>query len=598
MAETMENKLSQVLKGSEFIVKDSLPQDVFTPEDTNEEQNMVRAMVKDFVNNEIEPNYATLEKQTNNIAKDKLAIAGELGLLGAHIPEEYGGMPMDTNTNSVITEEIGFSGCFSVAVAAHTGIGMLPIFYFGTEEQKKKYLPGLCTGQLVASYCLTEPSSGSDALAAKTKAMPTEDGEHYLITGQKMWITNAGFADVFIVFAQVDGDKFTGFLVEKGAEGLSLGAEEDKLGIKGSSTRQVFFENVKVHKSAVLGEIGKGHLIAFNVLNIGRFKLGMMALGAAKRNMRTAVHYSNERQQFKQAISNFGAIQYKLAEQAIRIFVTESALYRTSMMIQDKAKTLWDGGMTYAEAKLQSAEEYAVECAMLKVLGSEMLDYVVDETVQIHGGYGFSEEYEAARHYRDARINRIFEGTNEINRLLAVAMTLKRAMKGHIDLVGPAWEVQKELTSMPMASKAEGAFGVEVDTVKNLKKILLIVAGGAAKAQMDGNLDLKDEQEVTMNIADIMIDVFTCESTLLRVQKLADKGGDVTIQKYKLEVFLFDAVDRIAKNAKDALCSFADGDPLRMMLLGIKRYAKYKNVNVKAARRAIAKPIIEANEYC
>ena len=598
MAETMENKLSQVLKGSEFIVKDSLPQDVFTPEDTNEEQNMVRAMVKDFVNNEIEPNYAALEKQTNNIAKDKLAIAGELGLLGAHIPEEYGGMPMDTNTNSVITEEIGFSGCFSVAVAAHTGIGMLPIFYFGTEEQKKKYLPGLCTGQLVASYCLTEPSSGSDALAAKTKAIPTEDGEHYLITGQKMWITNAGFADVFIVFAQVDGDKFTGFLVEKGAEGLSLGAEEDKLGIKGSSTRQVFFENVKVHKSAVLGEIGKGHLIAFNVLNIGRFKLGLMALGAAKRNMKTAVEYSNERHQFKQAISNFGAIQYKLAEQAVRIFATESALYRTSMMIQDKAKALWDGGMTYAEAKLQSAEEYAVECAMLKVLGSEMLDYVVDETVQIHGGYGFSEEYEAARHYRDARINRIFEGTNEINRLLAVAMTLKRAMKGHIDLVGPAWEVQKELTSMPMASKAEGAFGVEVDTVKNLKKILLIVAGGAAKAQMDGNLDLKDEQEVTMNIADIMIDVFTCESTLLRVQKLADKGGDVSIQKHKLEVLLFDAVDRIAKNAKDALCSFADGDPLRMMLLGIKRYAKYKNVNVKAARRAIAKPIIEANEYC
>lgn len=598
MADVVENTTEEILKGSEFIIKDSQPTDTFTPEDTNEEQDMIRAMVKDFVNTEIEPNYQALEKQEEGLAKAKLTTAGSLGLLGAHIPEEYGGMPMDTNTNTIIAEEIGYAGCFSVAVSAHTGIGMLPIFYYGTEEQKKKYLPGLCAGTLVASYCLTEPGSGSDALAAKTKAMPTEDGEHYLISGQKMWITNSGFADVFIVFAQVDGDKFTGFLIEKGAEGLSLGAEEDKLGIKGSSTRQVFFENVKVHKSAILGEIGKGHLIAFNVLNIGRFKLGVMALGAAKRNMRTGIAYANERHQFKQAIANFGAIQYKLAEQTVQIYAVESALYRTSMLMQQKASSLYDGGMSYAQAKLEAAEEYAVECAMLKVLGSEMLDYVVDETVQIHGGYGFSEEYEAARHYRDARINRIFEGTNEINRLLTLAMTLKRAMKGHIDLVGPAWAVQKELTSMPTASKAEGPFGVEVDTVKNMKKILLIVAGGATKAQMDGQLNLKDEQQITMNIADVMMDVFTAESLLLRVQKIAAKGGDVTIPKHILEVYLFDAIDRIAKNAKDALCSFAEGEPLRMMLMGIKRYAKYKNVNVRDARRAIAKPIIDANEYC
>lgn len=600
MADVVENTVTNVLKGSEFIVKDSSPMDTFTPEDTNEEQDMVRAMVKDFVNTEIEPNYKALEKQQNNLAKTKLGVAGELGLLGAHIPEEYGGMPMNTNTNTIIAEEIGYAGCFSVAVSAHTGIGMLPIFYFGTEEQKKQYLPGLCSGQLVASYCLTEPGSGSDALAAKTKAMLTEDGEHYLISGQKMWITNSGFADVFIVFAQVGGDKFTGFLVEGGVEGLSLGAEEDKLGIKGSSTRQVFFENVKVHKSAVLGEIGKGHLIAFNVLNIGRFKLGVMALGAAKRNFRTAIKYSNERQQFKQSISNFGAIQYKIAEQATRIYATESALYRTSMLLQSKAEALWDNGngLPYAQAKLEAAEEYAVECAILKVLGSEMLDYVVDETVQIHGGNGFSEEFEAARHYRDARINRIFEGTNEINRLLAVAMTLKRAMKGHIDLVGPAWAVQKELTSMATVDKIEGKFGEEISTVKNLKKILLIVAGAAAKAEMEGTLKLKDEQEITMNIADIMIDVFTVESLLLRVQKNDAKGKDVVVPTHMLEVCLNDLVARVSKNANDALASFAEGEPLRMMLMGVKRFAKYKSVNVRDARRAIAKPIIDANEYC
>jgi len=598
MAEKVKNEIKPVLKGSEFIIKDSLPSETFTPEDTNEEQSMIRAMVKDFVNTEIEPNYAALEKREEGLTKKKLEVAGELGLLGSHIPEEYGGMPMDTNTNTIIAEEIGYAGCFSVSVSAHTGIGMLPIFYYGTEEQKKKYLPGLCSGQLVASYCLTEPSSGSDALAAKTKAMPTEDGEHYLITGQKMWITNSGFADVFIVFAQVDGDKFTCFLVDKGAEGLSLGAEEDKMGIKGSSTRQVFFENVKVHQSAVLGEIGKGHLIAFNVLNIGRFKLGVMALGAAKRNIRTAIKYANERHQFKQPIANFGAIQYKLAEQATRIYATEAALYRTSMLLQTKSKQLWEGGMDYALAKLKAAEEYAVECAILKVLGSEMLDYVVDETVQIHGGYGFSEEYEAARQYRDARINRIFEGTNEINRLLSVAMTLKRAQKGHIDLVGPAWEVQKELTSMPSLDKTEGKYGEEIDSVKNLKKILLITAGAAAKAQMDGNLNLKMEQQITMNIADIMIDVFTAESLLLRVQKIDTMGKDATIPTHMLEVTLNDTVPRIAKNAKDALCSFAEGEELRMMLMGVKRYAKYKNVNVRDARRAIAKPIIESNEYC
>ena len=597
MAELTDNKVT-VLKGAEFLISDSEPQNTFIPEEVNEEQQMIRQMVRDFCEVHIYPNYKKIEKQEDNISKTLLGIAGEQGLLSSHIPEEYGGMPLETNTNTIITEEIGRSGAFSVSVAAHTGIGMLPIFYFGNEEQKKKYLPGLCSGQIVVSYCLTEPGSGSDALAAKTKAILSEDGKHYLISGQKMWITNAGFADVFIVFAKVDGDKFTAFLVERDREGLSLGAEEDKMGIKGSSTRQVFFENVKVPVENILGEIGKGHLVAFNVLNIGRFKLGVMALGAAKWNANTAVKYANERQQFNVPISSFGAIQYKLAEQAIQIFATESALYRTSWLLQRKATAMYEGGASYAEAKLEAAEEYAVECAMLKVIGSEMLDYVVDETVQIHGGNGFSEEYVAARAYRDARINRIFEGTNEINRLLAFSMTMRRAMKGEIDLVGPAWAVQKELAAMPSNEKTDGTWGAEIDAVKNMKKIGLMVAGAAAKYQMDGLIDLKNEQEIVMNIADIMMDIYVAECVLLRIRKIESLGHNTDLQGQMMKVYFNDAFARISKNASDALSSFADGDALRMMLNGVKRFSKYEHVNVKNARRAVAKKLIEANAYC
>ena len=598
MSETVETQKGTILKGAEWLVRDSKIEGTFIPEQADEEQQMIRQMVRDFCEMHIYPNYAKIEKQENNISKDLLGVAGEQGILGSHIPEEYGGMPMETNTNSFIVEEIGRSGSFSVSVAAHTGIGMLPIFYFGSEEQKQKYLPGLCSGQLVVSYCLTEPSSGSDALAAKTKAILSEDGKHYLITGQKMWITNAGFADVFIVFAKVDGDKFTAFLVERDREGLSLGAEEDKMGIKGSSTRQVFFENVKVPLENILGEVGKGHLVAFNVLNIGRFKLGLMALGAAKHNADSAIRYANEREQFGVPIASFGAIQHKMAEQAIRIYASESALYRTSWLLQRKATSMYEGGMEYGQAKLEAAEEYAVECAMLKVIGSEMLDYVVDETVQIHGGNGFSEEFIAARAYRDARINRIFEGTNEINRLLAVGMTLKRALKGEIDLTGPAWEVQKELAGMPSLTKTEGVFGAEVDAVKNMKKISLMVAGAAAKYQMDGVLNLKTDQEVAMNIADIMMDTFTAESMLLRLQKLESMGLSTELPMQMTQVFFHDAISRIAKAATDALCSFAEGDALRMMLNGVKRFAKYEAINVMKARRNVAAKLIEANKFC
>ncbi len=591
------NPTQEVLEGAAFLIKESSAEQTFIPEEVNEEQQMIRQMVRDFCDTHIYPNYKKIEKQENQISKALLQIAGEQGLLSSHIPEEYGGMPLETNTNTIITEEIGRSGAFSVSVAAHTGIGMLPIFYFGTEEQKKKYLPGLCNGSVVVSYCLTEPGSGSDALAAKTKAVSSADGSYYEISGQKMWITNAGFADVFIVFAKVDGEKFTAFLVEKDQPGLSLGAEEDKMGIKGSSTRQVFFDKVKVSSSHILGEIGKGHLVAFNVLNIGRFKLGVMTLGAAKGNADMAIRYANERIQFQLPISSFGAIQYKLAEQAIQIFAAESALYRTSWLLQRKATAMFESGMSYAASKLEAAEEYAVECAMLKVIGSEMLDYVVDETVQIHGGNGFSEEFAAARAYRDARINRIFEGTNEINRLLAFSMTMRKAMKGELDLVGPAWEVQKELTSMPMAPTTEGFLAYESEQVKNFKKAALLVAGAAAKYQMDGKLDLKNEQEIVINIADIMMLVFVAESVLLRVKRLEILQKDYSYANKILQVYLYDVSYKIQKNALDALNSFAEGDALKLMSNGVKRFTKSEACAVKKIRREIASELISRNGY-
>lgn len=573
---------------------------MFIPEDMNEEQLMIRNMVRDFMNAEILPNADRIEAMEEGFVPSLLDKMAELGLLGSHMPEEYGGMALDNNTNTLINETLGPTGSFTVSYAAHIGIGMLPILYYGTEAQKEKYLPKLIAGELKAAYCLTEPGSGSDALAAKTRADLTDDGKHYLLNGQKMWISNAGFADLFIVFAKVDGEKFTGFIVEADSEGLSLGAEEDKMGIKGSSTRQVFFENVKVPVDNVLGEIGKGHLIAFNVLNVGRFKLCALCLGGAKMSNTIATRYANERVQFKQPIANFGAIKYKLAEQAIRIFAAESALYRVSDLLEQKAKALTAEGASFTEAKLQAAEEYAIECAMLKVIGSEVLDYVVDETVQVHGGMGFSEEGTAARAYRDSRINRIYEGTNEINRLLTVDMLFKRAMKGKLDIVGPAWDVQKELASMPSLEKPEGDYAEEKKALAEFKKVILMVAGAAAKLQMDGKINLKEEQEILMNVADMMIDTFTAESLLLRVQKLADREEKkISREIYDaiLRVYFTDATARMGKFATDALVSFADGDLLRTFLMGLKRFTKYPPTNVKADRRKIADALIEANEY-
>ena len=600
----MQDTLSKTdfLKGGEFLIRDTPSTDqTFIPEEMNEEQLMIRDMVRDFLNSEILPNIERIEAQEEGLAPQLLEKMAELGLLGSHMPETYGGMQLDTNTNTMICDVFGPAAAFTVSYAAHTGIGMLPILYYGDESQKATYLPRLINGELKAAYCLTEPSSGSDALAAKTRADLNEEGTHYIINGQKMWISNAGFADIYIVFAQIDGDKFTGFIVERDSEGLTLGAEEKKLGIKGSSTRQVFFENVKVPKENVLGEIGKGHLIAFNVLNIGRFKLCALCVGGAKKSSETAVQYANERIQFNQPISNFGAIKHKLAEQAINVFAAESAMYRVSHLLQQKNKSLMAEGLSFAKAKLQAAEEYAIECALLKVLGSEVLDYVVDETLQVHGGMGYSEEGTAARAYRDARINRIYEGTNEINRMLSIDMLFRRALKGSLDIVSPAWEVQKELASMPSLDQPEGAYGAEKKAIKEFKKAVLMTAGAAAKMQMDGELNLKEEQEIIMNVSDMLLDTLAAESLLMRVEKLAgmeEKEHPQEIYDAMLKVFMTDATSRINKNATDALVSFAEGDLLRTMLMGLKRFTKYTPTNVKKARRMIADRMIEANAYC
>jgi alkylation response protein AidB-like acyl-CoA dehydrogenase len=589
----------EILKGGEFLVKESTAADTYIKEQITEEQTMIAQTTADFINTRVLPNIKQIDKQEPGLVVQLLHEVADLGLLGAAVPEEYGGMGVDFNTDTYINEEMGRGHAFTAAYAAHTGIGTLPILYFGTEEQKKKYLPGLSDGSIKASYCLTEPGSGSDALGAKTKAVLTEDGKHYIINGQKMWITNAGFADILTVFAKIDGEKFTGFLVDAKAEGVSLGAEEDKLGIKGSSTRQVFFNNVKVPVENVLGEIGKGHKIAFNALNIGRYKLCVFTVGGAKEACSTAVKYANERIQFNVPISSFGAIKHKLAEMAVKIYAAEAATYRVSGLIEDDIQTRVEGGTDKVSAKLMAAEEFSVECAILKVFGSEVLDYVVDEAVQVFGGTGFSEEYPVARAYRDSRINRIFEGTNEINRLLAVGMLVKKAMSGKIDLFTPAMAVQKELMSVPDFSTpdAEDIFGAEKKALLNAKKAILMTAGAAVQKFMQ---NLEKEQEIMMNLSDMLIELFACESTLLKTEKLIGiKGAEACALQIDLtKVYISDALERINLSGKHAITAFNDGDMLRIMLMGLKRFTKLDPFNTIAARRRIADKMIAENGYC
>jgi hypothetical protein len=593
----MATETKKLIKGGEYLIRETQASETFIPEEFNEEQKMIADMAKDFLKVDVIPNLDKIDAQEPGLMEKLINKAGELGLLGTSIPEEYGGFGKDFNTSLVLTEVVGAGHSFAVALAAHTGIGTLPILYFGNDAQKKKYLPKLATGELKASYCLTEPGSGSDALAAKTKAVLSSDGKHYILNGQKMWITNAGFADVFIVFAQVDGDKFTGFIVEKGM-GVTLGNEEHKMGIKGSSTRQVFFNDTKVPIENVLGQIGKGHLIAFNILNIGRIKLAAAALGAAKRTSTLAIQYAKERSQFKQPIANFGAIQYKLAQQAIEIFAAESAMYRAGNDIQEEEEALKAQGKSFSEALLGAAQNFAIECAILKVAGSEALDYVVDEGVQIYGGYGFSADFPMDRAYRDSRINRIFEGTNEINRMLTCDMIFKKAMKGELDFMAAVMAVQKELTGIPEFGDDDTAlFATEKKAIKNMKKAGLMIAGAAAQKYMD---KLANEQEILMNIADICIQVYLAESAVLRAEKLVSIKGEEAVKSQidMAQVFVFDAQDKVNQAGKNAINSMSDGDMQRMMLMGLKRFTKQVPLNTKDARRRIAAKLIDANQYC
>jgi len=586
------------VKGGEWLVKESSPADIFIPEDFSEEQQMVMNMCEQFIEAEVLPVIDRIDKQEEGLMPALLEKAGEQGLLGVSLPEAYGGLGKDFVTTMIVAEGLGGGFSFSVATAAHTGIGTLPILYFGTEEQKQKYIPKLGSGEWKGSYGLTEPNSGSDALGAKTTARLSEDGKHYILNGQKCWITNGGFADVYTVFAKIDGDKFTGFIVDRNTEGFTLGPEEHKMGIKGSSTVQLYFQDCKVPVENLLGQVGKGHIIAFNILNIGRIKLAAAAIGGAKRAATTTIQYANAREQFKQPIANFGAIKFKLAEIAIRIWADETAVYRCSQSIGNKEHELMAAGKPFEEALLGAAEEFAIECAMLKVHGSEVLDYVVDEGVQVHGGNGFSDEYIISKAYRDSRINRIYEGTNEINRLLTVDMVLKRAMKGRLDLMGAAMNVQKELMSIPdFGNDDETPFAKERKYVVNMKKAILMVAGAAVQKLM---MKIEGEQEILMNIADMAIETYVAESCLLRVMRRTNTVGEAGYaeQTDMMRVYLYDALDKVNKAGKDAINAFAEGDEQRMMLLGLKRFTKAEPFNSKDARRRIADKLIAENKYC
>ena len=588
---------ASTLKGGEWLIKPGNANEIFTPEDFSEEQLMIRDMCLQFLQTEVLPVMDRIDKAEPGLMPALMEKAGEQGLLSASVPEEYGGLGKDFVTSTLVSEALGGGNSFSVAMSAHSGIGTLPILYFGTEEQKKKYIPKLATGEWKGSYGLTEPGSGSDALGAKSTATLSADGKYYILNGQKCWITNGGFADVFTVFAKIDGDKFTAFILERGMPGFTQGHEEHKMGIKGSSTVQLYFQDCKVPVENVLGEIGRGHIIAFNILNIGRLKLDAATNGGAKGALEESIEYAKTREQFKLPIAKFGAIKYKLAEMAIRIYADESALYRTANWIGEKEHELLSAGKPFNEALLGAAEEFAIECAILKVHGSEVLDYVVDEGVQIHGGNGFSDEYNISRAYRDSRINRIFEGTNEINRLLSVDMMLKRAMKGQLDLMGPAMNVQKELMSIPeFGDGVDTPFATELKTIANMKKSILMVAGAAVQKLM---ATLSKEQEIIMNIADMAIKTFVAESMLLRVMKSVEKTGEENnkVPLAMLRVYLNDAVDAVAKAGKEAINSFAEGDEQKMMLLGLKRFTKTAPFNAKDARRLVATKLIEDGKY-
>jgi len=599
---TTETPTKNFLKGGEFIIKESSADSVFIPEDFSEEQNMMAQATTDFIDKEVAPQRERFEQKDYGFTEELMKKAGELGLLGISVPEEYDGLGMGFNTSMLVCDRIsGISGSLSTAYGAHTGIGTLPILLYGNEEQRKKYLPKLATGEWMGAYCLTEPGAGSDANSGKTKAELIDDGKNYKINGQKIWISNAGFADVFTVFARIEDDKYlTGFIVEKGTEGMSFGEEENKLGIRASSTRQVFFNDCVIPAENLLGERNGGFKIAMNSLNYGRIKLAVACLDAARRVTTHSVSYANERKQFGTSISSFGAIQQKLAEMTTKTWVAESATYRAGQDIENNIERLLAEGVSPSEAKLKGVEEYAIECALLKVLGSEVGSYVSDEGVQIFGGMGYSADAPMEAAYRDVRIARIYEGTNEINRMHSVAMLLKKALKGELDLMQPAMQVADELMEIPSFDTADYSvlFTEEKEMISKFKKALLMVAG---KAVQKYGMDIEDEQELLMNASDMMIEIYATESAVLRAEKLAQtKGEEAAAHQINMaKLYLNNAAENIARSGREAIYSFAEGDEQRMMLMGLKRFTKINNpINLKEVRRSIAAKVIEENKYC
>ncbi|HEU0137834.1 MAG TPA: acyl-CoA dehydrogenase family protein [Flavobacterium sp.] len=592
-----------VTRGGQFIIKETKCEDVFTPEDFSDEQIMMRDSVKEFVDKEIWPNKHRFESKDYGFTEESMRKAGEMGFLSVAVPEAYGGMGMGFVDTVLVCDYIsGATGSFSTAFGAHTGIGTMPITLYGTEEQKQKYVPKLASGEWFGAYCLTEPGAGSDANSGKTKAVLSDDGKYYSITGQKMWISNAGFCSVFIVFARIENDKnITGFIVENDpANGISMNEEEHKLGIRASSTRQVFFNDTKVPIENMLSERGNGFKIAMNALNVGRIKLAAACLDAQRRVTSGAIKYANERVQFNTPISQFGAIRYKLAEMATSCYAGESATYRASKDIENRISDREAAGASHQEAELKGVEEYAIECSILKVAVSEDIQNCADEGIQIFGGMGFSEDTPMESAWRDARISRIYEGTNEINRMLSVGMLIKKAMKGHVDLLGPATKVGEELMGIPDFNTPDYSelFSEEKEMIGKLKKAFLMVAGGAVQKY---GPDLDAHQQLLMAAADMLIEIYMAESTILRTEKMVKKQGDVNVSEQiaMAKLYLYKAVDVITQRGKESIISFAEGDEQRMMLMGLRRFTKYTNMpNIVALREQITTRLVAENDYC
>ncbi|MGX1263182.1 alkylation response protein AidB-like acyl-CoA dehydrogenase [Rossellomorea marisflavi] len=592
----MANQTDKLIKGGSFLIEDVTYEQVFTPEDYSDEHKMIAKTTEDYVLNEVVPVIDNLENHEFDHSVRLLKEAGELGLLGADVPEEYGGLGLDKVSSALIAERMSRAGGFSISHGAHVGIGSLPIVLFGNEDQKTKYLPPLSTGEKLAAYALTEPGSGSDALGAKTTAKLNEAGTHYVLNGEKQWITNSAFADVFIVYAKIDGEQFSAFIVEKDFPGVSTGPEEKKMGIKSSSTRTLILEDAEVPVENLLGQAGKGHIIAFNILNIGRYKLGVGAVGASKRALEVTVAYTNQRQQFKTPISSFNLTKEKLSTMASKLYAAESSVYRTVGLFEDRMSKLSDEEVKNGAEVAKSIAEYAIECSLNKFFGTEVLDYIVDEGVQLHGGYGFMQEYEIERLYRDSRINRIFEGTNEINRLLVPGTYLRKAMKGELPLLQKAQALQEELMMLMPEEVGDEPLAQEKYLVRNAKKIGLMLAGLAA--QKFGKA-LEKEQEVLVNIADIVSEAYAMESVVLRTEKAIETTG-LEKAKQKLlytQIFCQEAFNKIEQHAKETLVATESGDTLRIMLSALKKFTRHTPVNVIALKRDASVKLIDAEKY-